>query len=153
MVANVERASLRRDIDGLVELETLSFQRPWSRQMLIDELSKVSVSEAFVVRINQDSLVGYCSWRLIEGELYLNNLAIHPEHRRQGLARLLLMHLTQDATSRGVRSIMLEVRSSNAAALKLYWRMGFKRVGMRPDYYTNPVEDAVLLSKSLAQNC
>ena len=153
MVANVERASLRRDIDGLVELETLSFQRPWSRQMLIDELSKVSVSEAFVVRLNQDSLVGYCSWRLIEGELYLNNLAIHPEHRRQGLARLLLMHLTQDATSRGVRSIMLEVRSSNAAALKLYGRMGFKRVGRRPDYYTNPVEDAVLLSKSLAQNC
>ena len=153
MAANVERASLRRDIDGLVELEALSFQRPWSRQMLIDELSKVSVSEAFVVRINQDSLVGYCSWRLIEGELHLNNLAIHPEHRRQGLARLLLMHLAQDATSRGVRSIMLEVRSSNAAALKLYLRMGFKRVGMRPDYYTNPVEDAVLLSKSLAQNC
>ena len=53
MEASIERASLSRDIDGLVELEALSFQTPWTRQMLIDELSRVSVSEAFVVRFNQ----------------------------------------------------------------------------------------------------
>ncbi len=153
MVASIERASLTRDIDGLVELEALSFQTPWSRQMLIDELSRVSVSEAFVVRFNQESLVGYCSWRLIEGELHLNNLAIHPDYRRQGLARLLLSHLAQDASSRGASSIMLEVRSSNTAALGLYGRAGFKCMGRRPDYYRNPIEDAVLLSKSLTQNC
>lgn len=145
----VERVDLRRDLDGLVELEAASFRNPWTREMLLAELAEVAVALAYVVRTTDRQQAGYCSCRLIEDELHLNNLAVHPTQRRCGLGRRLLEHLLHDVFDLGARRVTLEVRASNAAALALYDSLAFVRRGLRRGYYTMPVEDAVILWRSL----
>ena len=78
-----------------------------------------------------------------EGEIL--NLGVAPAHQRRGVGRVLVEHLLTLLAERGVDAVFLEVRESNAAARRLYQRLGFREVGRRPGYYRRPVEDAVIL--------
>jgi ribosomal-protein-alanine N-acetyltransferase len=91
------------------------------------------------------AVVAYCSfWRIFD-EVHVNNFAVHPQRRRQGIGTALLGHVLAEAARMGAPHATLEVRASNASAIALYEASGFTRSGLRRGYYTHPVEDALIL--------
>jgi len=135
------------DIDIVVALETQSFTNPWSRETLVWELTNSDVTRVYLLRDAEDRAVAFCIVWIIFEELHINTLAVSPDHRRQGLATLLLREVMAEAARDGARRATLEVRESNAAALELYARLGFQVSARRSGYYANPPEDALILWK------
>jgi ribosomal-protein-alanine N-acetyltransferase len=134
------------DIDGVLAVEDASFTNPWTREMYVGELRQPDRSRIYAAREHQTGrITGFCScWRVVD-ELHINNIAVMPEWRRQGIASALLTRALGDAAHQGARRATLEVRRSNAAAQRLYGRFGFSVAGVRHGYYTAPVEDALIL--------
>lgn len=146
-VITIEPLSSDTDLDAVLSIETESFTSPWTREMYVAELQNVGVSFCFVARAREGRVVGYCScWRVVD-ELHINNLAVSPPFRRQGIAKALLNHVLEEGVRLGARRATLEVRRSNDAARQLYAQLGFAPAGVRRAYYTNPVEDALVLWK------
>ena len=133
------------DIDAVVALEQESFSNPWPRETLVWELVNSDVTRVYLLRDAEDRAIAFCIAWIIFDELHINTLAVSPEHRRQGMATHLLGEVMADASREGARRATLEVRESNTAALELYARLGFRVTARRRGYYTNPVEDALIL--------
>ena len=133
------------DLDAVLEMEQASFANPWTRDMLTWEIEHSDVSYFYVLRTTTQAVAAYCSFWLVFHELHLNNLAVRPECRGRGLARALLTHVLREGARLGARRATLEVRRSNTTARRLYERVGFRVGGTRPDYYTEPAEDALVL--------
>ncbi len=141
----VEALTTPAELDSILAIEDASFTNPWTRDMYLAELNNEGVSFIFVARNARRHAVGFCSfWRVLD-ELHINNLAVLPEHRRQGVASALLVRVLAEAERLGARRATLEVRRSNTAARALYERFGFAVTGVRQGYYTNPPEDALIL--------
>jgi len=139
-----DRLTSAAELDAILALDDVCFHRPWTRADYERELQDPARCFVHVVRVDQ-AIVGYCSfWRIFD-EIHLNNFAIHPAWRRQGLGRALLAHVLTEAAALGAPNATLEVRASNAAAIALYEAGGFARAGLRRAYYTHPVEDALIL--------
>ncbi len=136
---------LGRDLDGVLGVDAASFVNPWTREMFTWEAEHSDVARVFVARTPEGVVVAYCAVWVIFDELHVNNLAVLPTWRRQGVARRLLDEVLSAAAREGATRATLEVRASNAAALGLYMGFGFEVRGRRPNYYTNPVEDALIL--------
>ena len=136
---------LGRDLDGILGVDAASFVNPWTREMFTWEAEHSDVARVFVARTPEGVVVAYCAVWVIFDELHVNNLAVLPAWRRQGVARRLLEAVLSAAAREGATRATLEVRASNAAALGLYRSFGFAVRGRRPNYYTNPVEDALIL--------
>jgi ribosomal-protein-alanine N-acetyltransferase len=133
------------DLDEVLEVEHASFRNPWTRQMFVWEMQNAGVSHAYVLRTPEWRVAGFCTvWRVLD-EVHINNVAVRPECRGHGAGRILLMFVLREGAVHGAARATLEVRRSNAAALKLYEGLGFKVAGARRNYYTNPVEDALIL--------
>jgi ribosomal-protein-alanine N-acetyltransferase len=94
-------------------------------------------------------VLGFIAARLAAGELHVNNVAVRSEYRRLGMARALLESAINEAVRRGAHAGFLEVRAGNEAAQALYRRCGFRVAGRRAGYYTQPREDALVMSLSL----
>ena len=139
------------DLDGILAVDAASFYRPWTRAMYESELRNPSVSRIYVIRTREARVAGYCAAWAIGGELHINNLAILPNLRRQGLATALLRDVLRRAADGGCDRATLEVRRSNDAARRLYEGLGFRLGGLRRDYYTDPVEDALILWRGPAE--
>jgi ribosomal-protein-alanine N-acetyltransferase len=135
------------DLEGVLAVEQASFLNPWTRDMFVREFQNPDLSHIYVVRADGESVVAYCSGRLVLDELHINNLAVRPEWRHRGIGRALLRHVLREAVQHGARRATLEVRRSNEAAQKLYAELGFAVAGVRANYYTNPEEDALILWK------
>ena len=133
------------DIDAVVALESESFTNPWPRETLVWELENSDVTRAYVLRDDDGTAVAFCLCWVIFDELHINTLAVAPAIRRQGMATTLLRHVIADAAASGATRATLEVRASNAAALALYDRLGFRVAATRPRYYVKPEEDALIL--------
>ena len=132
-------------IDAVLAIEQASFTNPWTREMYKAELENPGVSYCYLAKDGVGRVVGFCSfWRVLD-ELHINNLAVLPAHRRAGVASALLNRVLQQGAASGARRATLEVRRSNDAARLLYERFGFTVAGIRPGYYTKPVEDALVL--------
>ena len=129
----------------VAELEKLCFSDPWSLRSITSELS--NPLSLWVVAVTGDTVVGYVGSQSVMGEADMMNLAVVPEHRRQGIGRRLVEELVSRLTANQVKSLTLEVRASNDPAIALYHEMGFQAVGRRPGYYRNPKEDALILRK------
>jgi ribosomal-protein-alanine N-acetyltransferase len=141
----IEPFSSPDEIDDVLAVERASFTNPWTREMYLSELQNEGVSFLFVARDDAGKLIGFCSfWRVFE-ELHINNLAVDPGHRRQGVAASLLTHVLAEAPRLGATRALLEVRRSNGEARRLYERFGFSVAGTRRNYYSQPVEDALVL--------
>jgi ribosomal-protein-alanine N-acetyltransferase len=141
----IEPLSTPDEIDAILAIEQASFTNPWTREMYLAELKNEGVSFFYLARDKGRHIVGFCSfWRVLD-ELHINNLAVVPEVRRQGVATALLRRVMDEAARFGSRRTMLEVRRSNTAARQLYERFGFAVAGTRSNYYTNPIEDALVL--------
>nr|MBI3614596.1 ribosomal protein S18-alanine N-acetyltransferase [Nitrospirota bacterium] len=138
------------DFDRLVAIEQASFTAPWTRKMLEAELQN-PFSQLLTARRRSDGrtgeIVGYlCFWIVFE-ELRLMNLAVEAGSRRRGIAKALVLHALSLARDRGAERAVLEVRASNEAARRLYEGLGFRETAVRPRYYTDPIEDAVLMQR------
>jgi len=142
----VEPLQDARDLDGVIEIEELSFNNPTTRDWYERELQRPDVCFIYVLRSPDYLVAGFCAFWRIASEMHINNLAIRPELRGQGLGSLLLRASLSAAAQLGASSATLEVRRSNLAALRLYARAGFYEAGVRRNYYTQPVEDALVLS-------
>jgi len=131
------------DVAEVTALEALANPHPWSHRQLAEELT---LSQSRVdVAIHQESgrIAGYlCCWRVVD-ELHIQNVATHPDFRRQGVARALLQAAAAQATEATVA--LLEVRAGSAGALALYTALGFVKTGLRKKYYRPNQEDAVLM--------
>ncbi len=133
------------DLDEVLDIEAASFTNPWTRPMFEQELLNTGVAYGYVLRTPEWRVAAFCTVWVVADELHVNNLAVRPECRGAGVGRALLESVIGAAVSLGARRATLEVRRANRAALKLYERLGFSVVAVRKDYYTNPVEDALIL--------
>jgi ribosomal-protein-alanine N-acetyltransferase len=148
----IEKLQDERDLDGVLEVEDESFTNPWTRDMYAWELQNRSVCHIFVVRTPEVRVAGFCAFWLVFDEIHINNVALRPAFRNQGLGTALLYHVMQAARELGAKRATLEVRASNTGALRLYERLGFAISGTRRNYYTNPVEDALILWAELEKS-
>lgn len=141
----IEPLTSADQIDEVLAIEESSFTNPWTRSMYLTELENVGVSYCFLARDEGGRAVGFCSfWRILD-ELHVNNIAVLPPFRRLGVATTLLTYVLSRGVTLGARRATLEVRRSNDTARLLYERFGFTVAGVRRDYYTKPVEDALIL--------
>jgi ribosomal-protein-alanine N-acetyltransferase len=141
----IEKLQDDRDLDGVLEVEDESFTNPWTRDMYTWELQNRSVCHVFVLRTPECRVAGFCAFWLVVDEIHINNVALRPAYRNQGLGTALMRHVLAEARRLGATRATLEVRASNAGARRLYERLGFYVSGARRNYYTNPVEDALIL--------
>jgi ribosomal-protein-alanine N-acetyltransferase len=148
----VERLDPGADLDAIVEIERASFRTPWTADMFRWELRNSDVSATYVLRTADGIVAAFCCVWVVLDELHINNVAVRPEFRRRGFASALLEHVMDEAVRQGAGRATLEVRRSNVAALRLYERLGFSVGGVRPNYYANPVEDALILWRSTLQS-
>lgn len=128
-------------LDGVVNIENICFANPWSRADLERQLN-LDTSH-FAVATVDEKVVGYMGLQLFSGEGYVTNVAVLPEYRRQGIAKMLIEKQLQNEMS----FITLEVRESNLPAIKLYESCGFENVGIRPKFYSNPTENAIIMTR------
>lgn len=128
----------------MAELEQQCFTEPWTAGMLAGELSNPHA--VWWVAMCGDTLCAYGGLHLIAGVGYITNVAVAPAFRRRGLASRILHQLQAYCTEQHGTELTLEVRPSNSAALALYRKHGFKEAGRRKNYYTNPPEDALLMT-------
>jgi len=141
----IEPLTSSAQIDEILAIEAASFTNPWTREMYVAELENEGVSLCYLAETPDRRVVGFCScWRVVD-ELHINNLAVLPGYRREGVATALLRYVLRDGARMGALRATLEVRRSNEPARLLYERFGFAVAGVRRAYYTKPVEDAIVL--------
>lgn len=139
-----------RHLDALAELERVCFSAPWTRSGLAAELQNPGA--VFAVAEFSGNVAGYAGMNCVLDECYVDNVAVFPQYRRRGIARALMGSLIDAAQKRGGVFITLEARVSNVGAVALYQSLGFREAGRRPGFYSNPKEDALILTKYLKQN-
>lgn len=129
-------------LDAILAIEKLCFPAPWSAEIIGSEFrQRISYIPGIFV---EQQLCGYAFNHIVAGELHLLSLAVHPDFRRRGLARLLLSKVLEESKRLGAVHAILEVRVTNLAARELYEKAGFKMVGLRKRYYCDNGEDALV---------
>lgn len=136
-----------RDIPAVAELEQQLFSCPWSKQAFLETLNQDTL---FVTARIGDVIAGYCGmYCYFGGEGEITNVAVSPCCQNQGIGRRMLAYLLEQARSRGVVRIILEVRVSNKNAIHLYEKMGFQNCGIRKNLYELPREDGMIMALEL----
>ncbi len=134
-----------QDLDGVLEVEAETFTNPWTREMYAWELRNRAMCHIYLVRLPECRVAGFCAFWLLFDEMHINNVAIRPAYRGRGLGTALMHHVLETTHRLGARRATLEVRASNVHARRLYDRLGFRQAGLRRNYYSHPVEDALIL--------
>ena len=132
------------DASTVAKLEKICFSEPWSATALKD--SAKNGTKFFLAETNGE-IAGYIGIDTVLDEGYITNIAVFPEFRKMGVASALLKYTESFANKNKLSFITLEVRVSNSAAIKLYEKHGFKKEGQRKNFYANPTEDALILTK------
>ena len=137
------------DLSAIDEIERMSYPTPWSRSMFAGELAKPSsiCLGAFDVDGEEGTLVGYLIVSRYVDAWHVMNVAVHPDHRGRGIASNLIERLFELTADDARRGYTLEVRVSNATAIRLYERLDFRARGIRRGYYTDNREDALIMWK------
>ena len=139
------------DLEGVLAVDALSFTRPWTRAMYESEFLNRDSSRMYVLRTPAHIVAGYCAAWFVLDEVHINNIAVRPELRGRGFGSALLARVLEEGRAAGAPRATLEVRRSNGDARRLYERFGFRVAGVRPDYYTDPIEDALVLWREPAE--
>jgi len=138
-----------QDLEDVMQIERSSFPAPWSKALFERELG-LPIARTFVAReIPPGRVAGYLCFWLVEPEAHILNLAVHPDRRRQGIGTHLLHAGVNYCQTRGIQEITLEVRRSNYKAIALYRNFHFQPQGIRPRYYRESGEDAVIMGLKL----
>ena len=138
------RVGERRDVRELLVIEEAQFPEPWTKGMLLDELSNIA-TRRYTVAVEDQHVVGYLGVMFVMDELHVNTLGTLPDREGRGVATSLMDEAWADARLRGVARATLEVAVSNTRAQQLYYRYGFRPVGVRKNYYERSHEDALVL--------
>ena len=133
-------------LDDVYEIEKACFSHPWTREDLKKQLD-IDTSR-FLVAVENEKAVGYMGLQIFSGEGYVTNIAVLPEYRQRGIATALIEKQLESPMD----FITLEVRESNIPAIKLYTKMGFKNMGIRPKFYSNPTENAIIMTRKLIKS-
>jgi [ribosomal protein S18]-alanine N-acetyltransferase len=142
------RQTIQEDLPGILETEACSFSSPWKGDtflLLLSDMDSYSVTA-----LNDGRVVGYCFTQTMQRMIHLLNLAVHPDYRRKGIARLLLNEIILFAISTNKSYVFLEVRISNSIAQALYDSMGFTHAFTWHRYYSEIGEDASIMMKRIA---
>lgn len=137
------RPMQEKDIDAVAALEEKCFSEPWSKAAFQEAISKEYYS--FYVAYKGDRHVGTVAYTKSFDEADISNVAVDEEVRYCGIAYQLLSQLMNDGYVAGIRHYTLEVRSKNVPAIGLYKKLGFISEGVRPGFYTNPSDDAIIM--------
>jgi ribosomal-protein-alanine N-acetyltransferase len=138
------RLAQRRDIGELLGIEEAQFPEPWTKRILLDEIENVE-TRRYTVAYEKRRIVGYLGVMFVLEELHVNTIGTLPQEEGRGIATSLLDDAWADAKERGIKRATLEVAVSNKRAIDLYYRYGFKPVGVRKNYYEKTNEDALIL--------
>ncbi len=133
------------DLDEVQRIEQASFSTPWPSNAYRSELQTNRLASYLVARIDA-TIVAYGGMWLMVDEAHITTFAVHPRWRRQGIGERLLLGFLDLARDRHAREATLEVRLSNLAARRLYEKYGFRPVGLRPRYYSDNSEDALIMT-------
>lgn len=137
------------DLEAVLAIEEATFYNPTTREWYEAELARPEVCSVYVIRTDEAPVAGFAAfWRVLD-EMHINNLAVEARWRGRGVGRALLRGVLRAAAAQGIRRATLEVRRSNTPALRLYQGQGFAIVGVRPNYYAQPVEDALVLAATV----
>lgn len=136
---NIEKFE-EKHLDGVEKIEKTCFAHPWSREDLKNQIS-LDTSH-FLVATVDGNVAGYMGLQIFGGEGYVTNVAVLPEYRKQGIAESLIKEQMKNEMS----FITLEVRESNLPVISLYTKCGFKNVGIRPNFYSAPTENAIIMT-------
>lgn len=140
------REMLIEDLDEVMEIEEELFAVPWTREGFFTFLTREDAM--FLVVEEKEKILGYCGLLMVLDEGDVLNVAVKGDRQREGIGHFLVDSMIRLAAERGITTIHLEVRKSNETAFRLYERMGFVTDGIRKGYYTDPVEDAILMTRS-----
>ena len=142
------------DIDSVAEIERSCFPNPWNTSAFIEELSCRDAFDWVVKETGEsfdNSTIAYICSRLIISDMYILKIAVTPKRQRQGIASWLLQKSFGLASKKEIQVAFLDVRPSNIPAIKLYRKLGFQTVGIRPNYYSETSEDALVMRKHLKE--
>lgn len=138
------REMLVEDLDQVMEIEKDLFSVPWTKEGFLTFVLKDNAM--FLVVEDKVEIVGYCGLLMVLDEGDITNVAIKGTRQKEGIGGFLMQSLIRLAGERGITTIHLEVRAGNSGAIRLYERSGFTRDGIRKGYYSDPVEDALLMT-------
>ncbi|MCR5283191.1 MAG: ribosomal protein S18-alanine N-acetyltransferase [Lachnospiraceae bacterium] len=133
----------RSDCEAAAVIEQQLFSRPWSKKALEESLEREE--SCYVTAKAGSVLLGYCGLYLTFGEGYINQVAVKSSCQGQGIGKQMLTFLLTKARERGMNACSLEVRVSNERARALYASLKFEESGIRPRFYEDPTEDAMIL--------
>lgn len=137
------------DLELVMRVERLAFKNPWSSELFQRELLH-DWSTILVAGPKDDpTILGFLIFWSVHDEVHILNIATDPLHRRRNVARRLMVAALDQGRTRGARLATLEVRRSNLPAITLYRTLGFRAVGIRPNYYADEGEDAVVMNLDL----
>ena len=139
----------RPHLEQVCAIERISFPQPWSFKLFLAELYNKQAMPLAAVTQPQGKVAGYLIIWLAADEAQVQNIAVHPGLRGRGVGRLLLSEGLELARRKGARTATLEVRPSNRFARRLYASFGFREQGIRPNYYQDQGEDAILMELAL----
>ena len=132
-------------VEQIAALEKAYFSAPWDARSVSSELTNDLA--LWLVALDGDTVTGYIGSQTVLGETDMMNVAVHPDYLRKGIGEALVTELITRLKAMGSHCLTLEVRASNAPAQKLYEKLGFVTVGIRPNYYRKPKEDALIQRK------
>lgn len=135
------------DCEQVAEIEKVSFSMPWSKSAFTSTVEKENFR--YFVAEKEGEILGYCGFLFVLDEAEIPNVCVKASARKQGVGKQMMSVLIEEAAKIGIATLFLEVRESNVAARTLYTSLGFTEDGIRKNFYEQPVEHAVLMSKSL----
>ncbi|HET9905574.1 MAG TPA: ribosomal protein S18-alanine N-acetyltransferase [Anaerolineales bacterium] len=133
------------DLDQVTAIDRVSFSLPWPERSFRFDLTDNPASRCWVAELDGKVVGMIVSWLIVD-EVHVATIATHPEYRRRGIAKRLLTHTLQHLKEEGAQSSFLEVRASNFAAQDMYRKFGYEETGLRPRYYKDNDEDAILMT-------
>ena len=137
-----------KDLISVMDIERKIFKSPWSEAMFLKEIK----DQYSYVLENTEEIIGYiCGWKVLD-EFTITNIALKPEFRRKGFGKKMAEFIIARADKAKCKEIFLEVRESNEAAIKLYEKLEFSKIGLRKNYYPDPKENAVVMRKKCPRN-
>ncbi len=135
------------DIDEIMKVERDSFTLPWSKESYLNELKNLLAT--YLLCDCEGEVAGYGGIWVVLDEAHITNVAVARQFRRCGMGRVLMQNLEKHAREKNALRILLEVRPSNEAALKMYQGLGYVATGLRQAYYSDNGEDAIIMNKFL----
>lgn len=135
------------ELDGVMEVERLSYQTPWTRDAFLSEI--IQTYTVYLVAKDEQQVASIGGMHVVWEDAHITNIAVHPRYRGIGLGERMMRTLIQRAAERGARRMTLEVRAGNFSAQNLYRKLGFITApgAIRKGYYTDTQEDAIVMWK------